>query len=159
MKRSLIQQQFMLEATEGIKPHTGHATNCQIKVADQYKGWGPPPQNSLNGFFDGLNLKDLISTAGTTWAQVEQARNGQPVYVNTPQGGQQDISPLLVSKLEQQAQQQQTSVDNMMKMMQMQMQQASQNKPQPKSNTKLYIALGVGAIVVLGGAYMLTKKK
>ncbi|MGG8495954.1 hypothetical protein ACQY1Q_06035 [Tenacibaculum sp. TC6] len=137
MRKSLIQQQIAWGKTSLVA--------------------SPKRSNALNGFFDGLNLKDLISTAGTTWAQIEQARNGQPVYVNTPGGQQQDIAPLLVSKLEQQAQQQQKSVDDMMKMLQMQM--MNNNKPPQKDNTMLYIGLGIGAIVLLGGVYMITKKK
>ncbi len=155
-KKSIIHKQVLLEGT-GQKPPVDYWQDCK----DLYyptKTWGIPPQNSLNGILDGLNLMDIIKTGAATYVQVEQAKNGQPVYVNTPQGGKQDIGPILMSKLEQQAQQQQTSVNNMMQMLQMQM-QANQNQQKPKDNTMLYVGIGVAALVVIGGAFILTKKK
>ncbi|WP_299134579.1 hypothetical protein [uncultured Tenacibaculum sp.] len=151
MGKSIIQKELLYNQTGGLKP-------TKDMICAQFEGWGPAPTNGMNGFFDGLNLKDLISTAGTTWAQIEQARNGQPVYVQGSNGQQQNIAPLLVSKLEAQAKQQQTSVDNMIKMLQMQMQaQAENNKP--KDNTLKYIAIGAGVLVLFGGVYLITRKK
>lgn len=111
---------------------------------------------SLHGFWDGANLMGILNTIGGTWAQIEQAKNGKPVYVQSANGKQQDIAPLLLRKLEEQAKAQQTSVDNLMKMMQMQMQ--SQQQPPKKDNTLLYVGIGAGVLVLLGGIYVITKK-
>lgn len=112
--------------------------------------------HSLNGFWDGANLMGILNTIGGTWAQIEQAKNGKPVYVQNANGQQQNIAPLLLKKLEEQAKAQQTSVDNLMKMMQMQM-QAQQEQPK-KDNTLLYVGIGAGVLVLLGGIYVITKK-
>lgn len=112
--------------------------------------------NSLNGFWDGANFMGILNTIGGTWSQIEQAKNGQPVYVQNPNGEQQNIAPILLKKLEEQAKAQQTSVDNLMKMMQMQM-QAQQEQPK-KDNTLLYVGIGAGVLVLLGGIYVITKK-
>lgn len=150
MKKTLVQKQMIWFPDGGHKP-----MDCA-----QFNGWGAPPRNAaLNGFLDGLNLKELLEMAGTTVVQLQQAKNGQPVYVNAPNGQQQNITPILMSKLEEQAQRQQTSVDNMIKMMQMQMMNNNNNKPPQKDNTLLYVGLGAGALVLIGGIYFLTKKK
>lgn len=112
--------------------------------------------NSLNGFWDGANLMGILNTIGGTWSQIEQAKNGKPVYIKSPSGDSKDIAPLLLQKLEEQAKAQQTSVDNLMKMMQMQMQN-HQEKPQ-KDNTLLYVGISAGVLVLLGGIYVITKK-
>jgi len=118
-----------------------------------------PINTGLNGdgkFWDGANLMGIINTIGGTWSQIEQARNGKPVYVQGANGGKQDIAPMLMAKLEQQAQTQQTSSDNLFKAIQLQIQ--SQQDQKPKDNTLLYVGIGAGALVLLTGVYMMTKK-
>lgn len=119
-----------------------------------------PTSSAGGGFFAGTNLMSLLGTIGGTWAQIEAAKKGQQVIVKDSSGATRDIAPELMQKLEQQAQANQTSVDNMMKMMQMQIMQAQQEKAKPKKdNTALYIGGGVAALVLLGGIYYVTQSK
>ncbi|CAL2114128.1 conserved hypothetical protein [Tenacibaculum sp. 190130A14a] len=111
----------------------------------------------LHGFWDGANLMGIINTIGGTWSQIEQARNGKPVYVQQANGETKDIAPMLIAKLEQQAQAQQTSVDNLVKVMEMHLK--SQQQPPKKDKTLLYVGVGAGVLVLLGGMYVLTKNK
>ena len=63
-------------------------------------------------------------------------------------------------KLEQQAQANQMSMDKMVQMMQMQMMQNQQEKQaSKKDNTALYVGLGVGALVLVGGIFLVTQNK
>lgn len=113
-----------------------------------------PYNTSLNGFWDGANLMGIINTVGGTWSQIEQARNGQPVYVKQANGQTQNIAPRLLERLEEQAKAQQMSVDNLVEVIKMQQQQ-----PPKKDNTLLYVGIGATALVLtLGGIYVMTKK-
>ena len=117
---------------------------------------------SGNGFFSDFNLNGLLDTllkGGMTWAQIEAAKNGKDVYVQGQNGDQKEnITPILISKLESQAAAQQTTVNQMMQMMQQQMvQNASQ--PPKKDNTLLYVGIGTGVLVLLGGTIMLINNK
>lgn len=134
----------------------GQESEKELRQESIYTGL--PVDTGLNGdgkFWDGANLMGIINTIGGTWSQIEQARNGKPVYVQGTNGAKQDIAPMLMAKLEQQAQAQQTSSDNLFKAIQLQI-QSQQEKP--KDNTLLYVGLGAGALVLLGGIYMITKK-
>lgn len=114
--------------------------------------------SSGGGFFSGTNFMSLLSTIGGTWAQIEAAKNGQQVIVKDSSGNTKDIAPMLMQKLEKQAQANQTSVDSLMQMMQMQMLKEQQQNSKPKKdNTALYVGLGVGAIVLLGGVFLVTQ--
>ena len=108
-------------------------------------------------FWDGANLMGILNTIGGTWTQIEQAKNGKPVYVQNASGGQQDIAPQLLAKLEEQAQSQQTSVDNLMRMMELQF-KANQESPK-KDKTLLYIGLGTAGVVAVGTIIYLISKK
>lgn len=110
-----------------------------------------------SSFWDGANLMGILNTIGGTWTQIEQAKNGKPVYVQNASGGQQDIAPQLLAKLEEQAQSQQTSVDNLMRMMELQF-KANQESPK-KDNTLLYIGLGTAGVVAVGTIIYLISKK
>lgn len=119
----------------------------------------PKPSND-DGFFSGTNLMGLLQTIGGTWAQIESAKAGKPVVVQSANGQQQDIAPMLMQKLEEQAKANNTSANNLMQMMQMQILQNNAEKDPPKKdNTALYIGIGVGAIVLIGGMIFLTQKK
>ena len=107
-------------------------------------------------FWDGANLMGILNTIGGTWTQIEQAKNGKPVYVQNASGGQQDIAPQLLAKLEEQAQSQQTSVDNLMRMMELQF---KANQEPKKDNTLLYIGLGTAGVVAVGTIIYLISKK
>lgn len=118
------------------------------------------PTSSGGGFLKGTNLMGLLSTIGGTWAQIEAAKSGRKVIVQDGSGSSKDISNELMQKLDQQAKANKTSVDGLMQMMQMQMLKDSQDKPNPvKDNTALYVGLGVGALVLLGGIVYVTQKK
>lgn len=108
-------------------------------------------------FWDGANLMGILNTIGGTWTQIEQAKSGKPVYVQNATGGHQDIAPQLLAKLEEQAQSQQTSVDNLMRMMELQFKNNQQ--PPKKDNTLLYIGLGTAGVFALGTVIYLIKKK
>lgn len=142
---NLIKTHLLLAQNEEAKELQRHALPTYTHT---------PHDSSLNGFWDGANLMGILNTVGGTWSQIEQARNGKPVYVKQANGQTQDIAPMLIAKLEQQAKSQQTSVDNLMKMMQLQMQQ----QPPKKDNTLLYVGIGAGALALLGGIYIITKK-
>jgi len=115
--------------------------------------------NGLHGdgsFWDGANLMGILNTIGGTWAQIEQAKNGQPVYVQNANGGQQNIAPQLLAKLEQQAQANQTSVENLVRVMELQF----RNQPPPKKdNTLLYLGIGTAGVLAFGTIIYLISKK
>ncbi|CAM1343763.1 conserved hypothetical protein [Tenacibaculum amylolyticum] len=119
---------------------------------------------SLSGdgsFWDGANLMGILNTIGGTWAQIEQARNGQPVYVKNAQGSTEDIAPTLRNNFEAQANQLQMSVENLAQTMRLQIQQQiqqNQNPPPKKDNTLLYVGIGAGVLGFLGIIYVITKK-
>ena len=132
------QQEFELQTTT--------ATNAQKASND-------------GGFWDGVNLMGILNTIGGTWSQIEQARSGKPVYVQNPQSGtQQNIAPILLNRIEQERQQQQTSEANLMRMLQLQLTQQSPPPPVVKDNTLKYMGIGAGVLVLLGGVYVITKK-
>ncbi|WP_125066258.1 hypothetical protein [Tenacibaculum singaporense] len=133
-----------------------HLLLAEQEEALESQALSKPQASGLHGFWDGANLMGIINTVGGTWSQIEQARNGKPVYVQQANGETKDIAPMLIAKLEQQAQAQQTSVDNLVKMMQLQLQ--TQQAPK-KDNTLLYIGVGAGILVLLGGMYVMTQKK
>lgn len=129
--------------------------------SDQYSTTEDAPASSSSsgggGFFGGVNLMGLLSTIGGTWAQIEAAKSGKQVIVKDSTGGSKDIAPELMQKLQQQAQANQLSTDKFMQMMQMQMMQQQQDKSAPKKgNTALYVGLGVGALVLVGGIFYAT---
>lgn len=132
-----------------IKTHLLLAENEEIKNSKN---------QSLNGFWDGVNLMSILNTVGGTWSQIEKARNGQPVYVKGENGESKNIAPILLSKLEQQAKTQQTSVDNLVKMMQLQMMQQNNKPKEKKDNTLIYVAIMATSVVLFGGIYLISKK-
>ncbi|WP_408045726.1 hypothetical protein [Tenacibaculum litopenaei] len=117
---------------------------------------------SGGGFFDGFNLNGLLNTllkGGMTWAQIEAAKKGKDVYIQGQGGQKENITPILVSKLKEQAETQQKTTTEILKMMQAQMQQ-QQNPPAKKDNTLMYVGIGVGVLVLLGGGiYMINSSK
>ncbi|CAM1344201.1 conserved hypothetical protein [Tenacibaculum amylolyticum] len=120
-----------------------------------------PYDASLGGFFQDTTLMGLLNTIGGTWAQIEQARNGQPVYVKNAQGSTEDIAPTLRNNFEAQASQLQMSVENLAQTMRLQIQQQiqqNQNPPPKKDNTLLYVGIGAGVLGFLGIIYVITKK-
>lgn len=121
----------------------------------------PPYQTGLSGdggFWDGANLMGILNTIGGTWTQIEQAKSGKPVYVQNAGGGQQNIAPQLLAKLEQQAQAQKTSVDNLMRVMELQFKTNNQ-QAQKKDNTLLYFGIGTVGVLTLGTLIYLINKK
>ncbi|CAL2075291.1 hypothetical protein [Tenacibaculum sp. 190524A02b] len=156
---SIVKKEIMLNPTGGFKPSDGgKETSCGCGCGGLH---GDMQQKQGGSFWSGLTLKGILEMAGTTYSQIVQAKNGNPVYVQNPQTGQtQDIGPVLVSKIEQQAKLQQTSMDNMMKMMQMQMMQQQQNnnnKPQ-QSNMK-YVLIGGGVLALVAVMYLMNNNK
>lgn len=119
--------------------------------------------SSGGGFFSDFNLNGLLDTllkGGMTWAQIEAAKNGKDVYVQGQGGQKENITPMLIAKMEKQAAAQQTTVNQMMQMMQAQMAQNINGKPKedPKDNTLLYVGIGAGVLVLVGGGIMLMNK-
>ena len=117
---------------------------------------------SKGGFFSDFNLNGLLDTllkGGMTWAQIEAAKNGKDVYVQGNGGSSENITPILISKFEETAKAQQTTVNNLMMMMQQQMQQNQNNQPPKKDNTLMYVGIGAGVLVLLGGVFLMTKSK
>ncbi len=120
-----------------------------------------PYQTGLSGdggFWDGANLMGILNTIGGTWTQIEQAKSGKPVYVQNAGGGQQNIAPQLLAKLEQQAQAQKTSVDNLMRVMELQFKTNNQQALK-KDNTLLYLGIGTVGVLTLGTLIYLINKK
>ncbi len=117
--------------------------------------------SSGGGFFSNITLNGLLGTllkGGATWAQIEAAKNGKNVYVQGSGGQKENITPMLISKLEEQAKAQQTTVNSLMTMMQAQM--VNNNKPkEKKDNTLMYVGIGVGTIALGAIVYMITNKK
>lgn len=115
--------------------------------------------NSTGGFWSGVTLNGLLDTivkGGATWAQIKSAEQGNPVYVQNSEGQKENITPILISKLEQQAQAQQTSTNKLLQMMQMQMQLNNEPKAPPKKDyTPIYI--GIGAVAFVGVLYVMNK--
>ncbi|TCP22396.1 hypothetical protein EV195_11245 [Tenacibaculum skagerrakense] len=107
-------------------------------------------------FWDGANLMGILNTIGGTWTQIEQAKNGKPVYVQNASGGQQNIAPELLAKLEQQAAANQTSVENLMRVMELQFKNQS---PPKKDNTLLYLGIGTAGVIAFGTIIYLISKK
>jgi len=119
-----------------------------------------PTTTSGGGFFAGTNFMGLLNAIGGTAAQIIAAGKGQQVIVKDANGNTRDIAPELKMKLEQQAQANQMSMDKMVQMMQMQMMQNQQEKQaSKKDNTALYVGLGVGALVLVGGIFLVTQNK
>ncbi|WP_435263854.1 hypothetical protein [Tenacibaculum sp. nBUS_03] len=117
------------------------------------------------GFFSGFNLNGLLNTllkGGMTWAQIEAAKNGKDVYVQGSGGNKENITPMLISKFNEQAAAQQKTTTEILKTMQAQMSLNNANAPAKKDNTLKYIGIGVGALVLVGGGILLinsNKKK
>lgn len=115
---------------------------------------------SGGGFFDGFNLNGLLDTllkGGMTWAQIEAAKNGKDVYVQSAGGSKENVTPILISKLQEQAAAQQTSVNQMMQIMQAQLNQ--NQKPEKKDNTILYVTGGIGLLLLVGIGIMVASNK
>jgi len=136
-----------------------------FNVGDTASQSSSSQSQSSGGFFSDFNLNGLLDTllkGGMTWAQIEAAKNGKDVYVQGQGGGQKEnITPILISKLQEQAAANQTSVNQMMQIMQQQLAQ-NNNVPAKKDNTLLYVGIGVGFLVLVGGGLMIisnTKKK
>ncbi|MFL0063727.1 hypothetical protein [Tenacibaculum maritimum] len=111
------------------------------------------PSKTGGSFFADFNLNGLLDTllkGGMTWAQVEAAKNGKDVYVQNQGGQKENITPMLVAKMEQQAAAQQTTVNQMMQMMQAQMSQKN-NTATKDDKTLLYVGLGAGFLILVGG--------
>ncbi|WP_408049500.1 hypothetical protein [Tenacibaculum halocynthiae] len=117
--------------------------------------------SSGGGFFSNITLNGLLGTllkGGATWAQIEAAKNGKNVYVQGSGGQKENITPMLISKLEEQAKAQQTTVNSLMTMMQAQM--VNNNTPKEKKDkTLLYVGIGVGTLALGTIVYMITNKK
>lgn len=117
------------------------------------------------GFFSGFNLNGLLNTllkGGMTWAQIEAAKNGKDVYVQGSGGNKENITPMLISKFNEQAAAQQKTTTEILKTMQAQMSLNNANTPVKKDNTLKYVGIGVGILVLLGGGIFLinnNKKK
>ena len=141
----LIKTHFLIAGEEEEK------TKRNTYISQNYNGL-----NGDGGFWDGANLMGILNTIGGTWTQIEQAKNGKPVYVQNASGEQQNIAPQLLAKLEQQAQANRTSVENLMRVMELQF----RNQPPPKKdNTLLYLVIGTACILAFGTIiYLITKK-
>ncbi len=140
----LIQTHFLIAQEEEQKAQGGYLSGRQ---------------NGLNGdgsFWDGANLMGILNTIGGTWTQIEQAKNGKPVYVQNANGGQQNIAPQLLAKLEQQAQANKTSVDNLVRVMELQFRNQA---PPKKDNTLLYLGIGTASVLAFGTIIYLINKK
>ncbi|WP_299833761.1 hypothetical protein [uncultured Tenacibaculum sp.] len=140
-----------------VKTHFLIAQEEEQKI--QRDRYIPQAHIGLNGdgsFWDGANLMGILNTIGGTWTQIEQAKNGKPVYVQNANGGQQNIAPQLLAKLEQQAQANQTSVENLVRVMELQF----RNQPPPKkNNTLLYLGIGTAGVLAFGTIIYLISKK
>lgn len=87
---------------------------------------------------------------------MNRQKNGKPVYVQNASGGQQNIAPQLIAKLEEQAKMQQTSVDNLLRVMELQFK--NNTEPVRKDNTLLYVGLGAGVLAFGTIIYLISKK-
>ncbi|WP_299673273.1 hypothetical protein [uncultured Tenacibaculum sp.] len=144
-----------------------------IGVNNSYSNLGMTTQNTPitttskgGGFFDGFNLNGLLDNllkGGMTWAQIEAAKNGKDIYVQGDGGQKENISPILISKLQEMSAEQNKTTNEILKMMQIQMLGQNNNKPdENKDNTLMYIGIGTGVLVLLGGVIYLAsnnKKK
>ncbi|MFL0083687.1 hypothetical protein V2647_06830 [Tenacibaculum maritimum] len=172
MKRLMLEQ---VGTTTALAGSFNGGTGISIKVPDFNFGDSKSSGSSQNsptttskggGFFGGFNLNGLLDTllkGGMTWAQIEAAKNGKDVYVQGAGGEKENITPMLISKLNEQAKVYQKSQSEILKMMQLQMTQNANNpKPPKEDKTLLYVGIGVGALVLIGGGILLinnNKKK
>lgn len=140
-----------------VKTHLLLAEADEQKIREkQYTSKTPSGLNGDGSFWDGANLMGILNTVGGTWAQIEQAKNGKPVYVQNANGGQQNIAPQLLAKLEQQAQANKTSVENLVRVMELQF---KNQQPPKKDNTLLYLGIGTAGVLAFGTIIYLISKK
>ncbi|WP_299835517.1 hypothetical protein [uncultured Tenacibaculum sp.] len=142
----------------------GYDSNSSLGMTTQ-----KPPMTTTSkggGFFDGFNLNGLLDNllkGGMTWAQIEAAKNGKDVYVQGDGGQKENISPILVSKLQEMSAEQNKTTNEILKMMQIQMLGQNNNQPDDnKDNTLMYVGIGAGVLILLGGVIYLAsnnKKK
>lgn len=152
MKRLMLEQSSI-----GYNNSSNGGLGVSIDIPDFNIGNNSNASNTVvtttsgGGFFEGFNLNGLLDTllkGGMTWAQIEAAKNGKDVYVQGEGGSKENVTPILISKLQEQAAAQQTSVNQMMKIMQAQLNQ--NNKPEKKDNTILYVTGGIGLLLLVG---------
>lgn len=112
--------------------------------------------NKFENTMVGGILGTLLSNGGNI-AQVISAVNGNAPVVEDANGEAHDITALKaeIARLSAEKNQDSTAI------LQMMAQQLNNEKPAPakKDNTALYIGLGVGALVLLGGVFFVTTKK
>ncbi|MFL0077013.1 hypothetical protein V3A08_07440 [Tenacibaculum maritimum] len=162
MMKRLMLEQSTSEVGNALGSSFNGGTGISIDIPDFNIGNGSTSSSSSaglstttsegGGFFSGFNLNGLLDTllkGGMTWAQIEAAKNGKDVYVQGAGGAKENVTPILISKLQAQAAAQQTSVNQMMQIMQAQLDK-DKNKPDKKDNTVLYIAGGVGFLLLVG---------
>ncbi len=171
MKRLLLEEASS-QSTNALGSGTFNTTSIGIDIPDFDFDFGGVTSTSTDtssastggdGFFSNFNLNGLLDTmlkGGMTWAQIEAAKNGKDVYVQGQAGDQKEnITPILISKLEAQAAAQQTTVNQMMQVMQQQMTQNQNNNNPNEDNTLKYVGIGVGSLVLIGGILMLVNNK
>ncbi len=117
--------------------------------------------NGLHGdgsFWDGANLMGILNTIGGTWSQIEQAKNGKPVYVQNASGQMQDMSPIIDRKIKELAAAQNTTEDRLMNFLRLQHQVNPPQAPE-KDNTLLYVGIGTAGVLAFGTIIYLISKK
>lgn len=103
-------------------------------------------ESGNGGFFSGFNINTLLDTVikgGATWAQIEQAKNGKPLFVKDNEGNTQDITPTLISKLNETSSNNNLSVTDMLALL-----KSQSTPPETKDNTLVYVSIGAGTLVL-----------
>ncbi len=165
MKRLMLEQAYSGENALGKTSFNG-GTGISIDIPDFNIGSGSSSSNtgfntststSGGGFFKDFNLNGLLDTllkGGATWAQIEAAKNGAPVYVQGSNGSMENVTPELRAKLEAESDARNKSLNDILELQKMQLLNNNAQKPDKKDNTILYIAGGVGLLFIAGIAVM-----
>ncbi|WP_271406973.1 hypothetical protein [Tenacibaculum soleae] len=115
--------------------------------------------NKFESTMVGGVLGTLLSNGGNI-AQIISAVNGNAPTMQDPKGNTHDITAVRaeIAKISAEKNQDMNTVLQMM-VAQLNKEKNETPPPPPKDNTALYIGLGVGALVLLGGVFYITNSK
>lgn len=105
-------------------------------------------------FWDGANLMGVLGILGASAPQVISAIKGDKVIVDG-----KDITSEIVATVQNEASSANTSVDEILKILALNNSNNSNNDDTPKDNTILYVAGGVGVVVLALGFMYVSKSK
>lgn len=155
-------QLAMAGALDDISWNDG-ANNTGVKGSDKYSTPDDAPtvktggkkfqDTKVGGFFN------MLLSNGGNIAQIISAIKGDDSTIKDGTGQAHDLTEVRaeIEKISAQKNQDMTAV---MQMMMMQLQNEKKNTTPPKKNNNaLYVGIGVGALVLLGGIFYITQNK